>query len=246
VGDVVIAVEGENVQDLSVAEIAKKIKGPVGTAISITIIRNEKKLEKRFIREKIFVEDLSSVTTEIVDGIVWIKVRAFKSFTAKDFQEALKKNVTDDVRGVIIDLRYNPGGLMNAAQEMLGEVLSDGSIAVRLYSNSGEEIFYVNGSGDYTEIPLVVFQNEYSASASEIFSASIQDYERGKIIGTTSYGKGIAQTLFTLKRGSLKLTTAEFRSPLQNIIHKRGVSADIELKSQDDASYLYEAKRIFR
>lgn len=246
VGDVVIAVEGENVQELSVTEIAKKIKGPVGTSISLTIIRGEQTLEKRFIREKIFVEDLSSVTTEIIDGIVWITVRAFKNFTARDFEKALQQNITDTTRGVIVDLRYNPGGLMNAAQEMLGEVLPNGSIAVRLYSNSGEEVFYVEGSGGYTEIPLVVFQNGYSASASEIFSASIQDYERGEIIGTTSYGKGIAQTLFSLQRGSLKLTTAEFRSPLQNIIHGIGISPDIELRSEDDASYLYEAKRVFR
>ncbi len=248
VGDVVIEVNGENVQELSVSEIAKKIKGPVGTSASLSILRGNKKITKRFIRKKIFIEDLSSVTTEIVDGIVWIKVRAFKSFTAKDFRKALEENVKDNsnIRGVIVDLRYNPGGLMNAAQEMLGEVLPDGSIAVRLYSNFGEEVFYVNGSNDYTDIPLVIFQNEYSASASEIFSASIQDYERGEIIGTTSYGKGIAQTLFTLKRGSLKLTTAEFRSPLQNVIHKIGISPDIKLHSQDDASYLYEAKKIFR
>ncbi|HID91730.1 TPA: S41 family peptidase, partial [Candidatus Peregrinibacteria bacterium] len=244
-GDVIIAIDGVDILDLSVSDIVDKIKGEVGTSSVLRIERNGKTLTKSFVRKKIFIENYSTVSSEIKDHILWIKVRSFKSFTSRDFKKILRENITDNsgVRGVIIDLRFNPGGLMNVAQEMLGEVLPDGSIAVRLYdSKELEDIYYVDGSADYTEIPLVVFQNEYSASASEIFSAAIKDYERGDIIGTTSFGKGIAQQLFTLSRGSLKVTTSEFRSPLQNIIHKVGVTPDHEMRNQSDESYFYEAK----
>lgn len=246
VGDIVIAVEGENVQALSVSDIAKQLKGPVHTHVQITIIRGKKTLEKTFVREKIFVDSLSSVSVEVKDNIVWVRVRSFKHFTANDFVQALEENITSRTKGVIVDLRYNPGGVLKTAQQMLGEVLSEGHIAVRLYSPKGEQILQVEGDGRFTDIPMVVFQNEYSASASEIFSSAIQDYDRGTIIGKQSFGKGVAQTLFHLKKGSLKLTTAEFRSPLQNKIHEIGVSPDIVIKNEDDNSYLYEAKRILR
>lgn len=246
VGDIVVEVEGENVQHLSVAEIATQIKGPVNTSLNITIERNGDLIEKTFVRKKIFVENLSSLSTEIKDGIVWIRVRSFKTFTAQDFRTALEANVSDNTKGVIVDLRYNPGGILQTTQEMLGEVLSEGHTAVWLYSPKGSKKLPVIGSGEFTEIPMVVFQNEYSASASEIFSAAIQDYERGTIVGTQSFGKGVAQSLFYLKKGSLKLTTAEFRSPLQNKIHEVGVTPDVEVQNQDDESYFYEAKRILR
>jgi len=245
VGDVIIAVDGINIIDLPVSDIVSKIKGEVGTSSLLTIQRNNKELNVTFVRKKIFVDNLSTVSYEIKDHILWIKVRSFKSFTSRDFTKILEEQLTENsgIKGVIVDLRFNPGGLMNVAQEMLGEVLPDGSIAVRLYnSNDTEDIYYVDGSADYTDIPLVVFQNKYSASASEIFSAAIKDYERGDIIGTTSYGKGIAQQLFTLPRGALKVTTSEFRSPLQNIIHEVGVKPDHEMKDQSDESYFYEAK----
>ena len=245
VGDVIIAVDGIDIIDLPVSDIVSKIKGEVGTSSLLTIQRNNKELNVTFVRKKIFVDNLSTVSYEIKDHILWIKVRSFKSFTSRDFTKILEEQLTENsgIKGVIVDLRFNPGGLMNVAQEMLGEVLPDGSIAVRLYnSNDTEDIYYVDGSADYTDIPLVVFQNKYSASASEIFSAAIKDYERGDIIGTTSYGKGIAQQLFTLPRGALKVTTSEFRSPLQNIIHEVGVKPDHEMKDQSDESYFYEAK----
>ncbi len=245
VGDVIVGVDGVSMKDSSVSDIVEKIKGEVGTSSILMIERNSKVLNINFIRKKIFVENLSTVNYEIKDHILWIKVRSFKSFTSRDFKKILDENIIENsgIKGVIVDLRFNPGGLMNVAQEMLGEVLAKDSIAVRLYNSAGsEDIYYVDGSANYTEIPLVVFQNEYSASASEIFSAAIKDYERGDIIGTTSFGKGIAQQLFTLPRGSLKVTTSEFRSPFQNIIHKIGVKPDHEMKNQSDESYFYEAK----
>ncbi len=245
VGDVITGIDGVDMIDSPLSEIVAKIKGEVGTSSVLTINRNNKTLSIKFVRKKIFIEGLSTVDYEIKDRILWIKIRSFKSFTSRDFTKILNEELTknSDIKGVIVDLRFNPGGLMNVAQEMLGEVLPDGSIAVRLYdSNDNEDIYYVDGSGDYTDIPLVVFQNEYSASASEIFSAAIKDYGRGDIIGTTSYGKGIAQQLFTLPRGSLKVTTSEFRSPLQNIIHKIGVKPDHKMIDQSDESYFYEAK----
>ncbi len=249
VGDVITGVDGESILSLSVSESVKKIKGKVGTSSFLTIKRNGKTLTKSFIREKVFIKNYSTVSSEVKDHILWIKVRSFKSFTARDFQNILREHITPNsgIRGIIIDLRFNPGGLMNVAQEMLGEILPKGSIAVRLYNAKGDEdIYYVDGSANYTKVPLVVFQNKYSASASEIFSAAVKDYERGDIIGTTSFGKGIAQQLFSLPRGFVKITTAEFRSPLQNIIHKVGVKPDYELSDQSDESYFYEAKRRLR
>ncbi len=245
VGDVIVGVDGETILELPVSAIVEKIKGEVGTSSVITVKRNGTELDIRFVRKKILVGALSTVRYEVKDSILWIRVRSFKSFTAQDFKDILDEHLSENskIRGVIVDLRFNPGGLMNSAQEMLGEVLEEGSIAVRLYNaDEKEDIYYVEGSGAYTDIPLVVFQNEYSASAAEIFSAAIKDYDRGDIIGTTSYGKGIAQQLFSLPRGALKVTTSEFRSPFQNIIHEIGVSPDHVMNDQSDESYFYEAK----
>jgi carboxyl-terminal processing protease len=243
VGDIITHVDDISIKNKSLKYSIGLIKGPVSKISTLTINRSGKIMHKEFRRRQISVDSIPTISNEIKDGILWIKIRSFKSFTANSFAEILNKNIDKNIKGIIIDLRYNGGGLMESAQKMLGEILPENSVAVRLYTRENEIIYRVKGSGNFINIPIVVFQNEYSASASEIFSAAIKDYERGKIIGTTSYGKGVAQSIFSLKRGSLKLTIAEFKSPLQNIIHKEGVIPDIKMEKFDNISYFIEAKK---
>lgn len=245
VGDIIIKVNGEDITQMYLSDVIDRIKGPENTNIVLTLVRNNQTMDITVLRKKVILTSYDNVTATTKDDIVWVKIRGFKTFAAEEFTEILKKNITPETKGIIIDLRYNPGGLLETAQQMLGEVLPAHSVACRLIEKGIENIYEVSGNGEFTDIPLVVFQNQYSASASEIFSAAIKDYERGSIIGTKSYGKGIAQNLFYLQRGTVKLTTAEFFSPLGNIIHKTGVFADIPLEASDDESYFEAAKKVF-
>ncbi len=246
VGDIIQRVDGKDITKMTLDEGISLIKGPENTVVQIEILRSGKNLSFEVVRKKITVENYNNISATTKDNIVWIKIRGFKTLSGDEFKDILDKNITSDTKGVIIDLRYNPGGLLESAQEMLGELLPAKYLASRLIEHGQETKHEVLGRSKYTDIPLVVFQNEYSASASEIFSASIQDYQRGTIIGNTSFGKGIAQNLFFLQRGSIKLTTAEFISPLGNTIHKKGVTPDVILNAFDDETYFQEAKKVFK
>jgi len=248
VGDEITHVNNLNISDLSTPEIVSLIKGEINTSVLLTLKRGKKIFKKTVTRKKI---DLSEYTgamkTVVKNDITWVKFRAFQSTTAQDFKLALSNNLTKESKGLVIDLRYNSGGLLSAAQRMLGELLPENNVAVRLKNDEGEQIVKVKGSGKYTEIPLVVIQNEYSASASEIFAGAIKDYERGSIIGTQSFGKGVAQNLYSLSNGGqIKLTTNEFFTPLGNTVHQKGITPDISLSQQDDATLWKVVKRILK
>lgn len=252
VGDEITHVDGEEIFDLTTKEIVTKIKGIAGTSVELTIKRGVgKKTQKKnitVVRGKIKLSgNIGGVNTEIKDDITWIKFHAFQSTTAQDFVMSLEKNISEETKGLVIDLRYNSGGLLSASQKILGELLPKNNLAVRLKNSEKERLLTVNGSGKYTEIPLVVIQNEYSASASEIFSGAIQDYERGVIIGKKSFGKGVAQNLYHLSNGGqIKLTTHEFFTPLGNVVHQKGITPDIIVENNDDATLWKVVKRILQ
>ncbi len=248
-GDEIIEVEGKDVTHFkSSSQITSLIKGVVGTQVSLGIIRNNQKILKKITRGSIDISGYTNVKTTVKDDIVWVKVHAFKRDTAAAFAKTLRENISEKTKGLVIDLRYNSGGLLSASQRMLGELLPEKSLTVRMKNGDGiEKKLEVKGSGNFTATPLVVVQNEYSASASEIFSGSIKDYERGTIIGKNSFGKGVAQNLYHLSNGGqIKLTTNEFFTPLGNKVHGVGIAPDKEILKGDDATLWNAAKRIFR
>ena len=251
-GDEITHVNGKDIADESTSEIVNQIKGKAGTSVKLTISRISGSKTYHFVktvtRGKINLSSqIGGMQTTTTDDITWVKFRAFQSTTAQDFKLSLEKNISEKTKGLVIDLRYNPGGLLSASQRMLGELLPENNVAVRLKNDNGEQIVKVKGSGKFTKIPLVVIQNEYSASASEIFAGAIQDYERGTIIGKNSFGKGVAQNLYSLRNGGqIKLTTNEFLTPLGHTVHHQGITPDIEVNNTDDASLLKVVKRILR
>lgn len=246
-GDEIIKVNNENITQLKTTEITDKIKGVIGTPVSLTIKRGAKEFTQSLIRDEVVIENFGTVDSSIDNNILFIKVRAFKANTARDFKRALENNISKNTKGLIIDLRYNSGGLLRASQEMLGELLPKKHLTVRMKTIETEKKIEVSGSGNFTGIPLVVLQNEYSASASEIFSGSIQDYKRGVIIGKTSFGKGIAQNLYSLSNGgSIKLTTSEFFTPLGNTVHHQGITPDVLVEKLDTKSLMKVAKQYLR
>lgn len=246
-GDVIIAADGQDFSNITETEQATQfIKGPVGTPVNLTVLRNGKKFLKTVIRKKISLDGYSSVLFEKTDDILWVKVRSFGGNTAGLFLDILEKNIDKKTKGLVVDLRYNGGGYMMTAQKMLGELLSPGHLALRTIKGGVFSDTPIIGKGKFADIPLIVLQNKYSASASEIFAGAIKDYERGTIVGETSFGKGIAQNLYTLSNGgSVKLTTSEFRTPLGNPIHKVGIVPDIEIKNLSKKTLLSLFNRVF-
>jgi carboxyl-terminal processing protease len=253
VGDEIESVNNEDITALTTSEIIAKIKGEENTIVTIGFVRMGSNYTKKIMRKKVVIDNYSNVSSETKDNIVWIKVRGFKSDTAQDFEQILKTDVNESTSGVIVDLRYNPGGLMSAAQKMLGQLLPEKSLALRMVDEKGkdvvtegEEVFAI-GKGEHVDVPLVVFQNEHSASASEIFSGSIQDYGRGEIIGKKSFGKGVAQRLYNLSNGgSVKVTTNEFFTPHGNPVHHEGITPDVLTNKVDDNSLFQLAKRYLK
>ncbi|MEI7511617.1 MAG: S41 family peptidase [Candidatus Peregrinibacteria bacterium] len=246
-GDMITAIEGQNIAGESIELITSKIKGKTGTSVSITITRDG--VEKNFSvpREKITFTPEENIWSETKENILWIHINSFGYETLSKFQDILKTKITDNTMGMIIDLRENPGGLMDTALGMLGEVLPANTVGITTLSHGYESSEKVVGSGNYTKIPLVVFQNEYSASASEIFSGAIQDAKRGEIIGQQSFGKGVAQNLIPFADGStLKLTVEEFRTPNGNIVHGVGITPDKKLTARDNESFFSAAKESFK
>lgn len=245
VGDIITAVDNNDItSDSDISSITDQIKGVVGTKVSLSILRGDKVFVRLVERKNISLDSYNTVEFETKENIIWISIRSFGLHSSSEFARVLREEINSQTKGVIIDLRYNPGGLMSGAQEMLGEVLDKNHLTLRMVRDGKQTPLLVSGSGNFTDIPLVVFQNEYSASASEIFSASIKDYERGTIIGKKSFGKGIAQNLYNLSNGgTLKLTTSEFLSPLGNTIHHEGITPDVFLENTDDNSFFQVAKR---
>lgn len=240
-GDKIYAINGENTAGLTADQAASKIRGPKGTEVTLTIFREGFDAVKDFkiIRQIISVK---SVKTEIRDdGIFIITVSNFNSDTSNLFKEAARKAVEYNPKGIILDLRNNPGGYLETAVDMASEWVEDGVI-VSERSNSEENSEYLSrGRARLKDFPTVVLVNQGSASASEIVSGALKDYDKATIVGMKTFGKGSVQTLEDLRDGSsVKITVASWFTPDGTNINEQGISPDIEVKlAQED----YDANR---
>ncbi|MDZ7744253.1 MAG: S41 family peptidase [Candidatus Saccharibacteria bacterium] len=238
--DIVAEIDGENAYDISVSEAVSKIRGPEGTDVTLTIIREQsKQLELTITRDKIVIP---SVESEVTDGIGYLKVSRFGNDTERLVQEAAEKFRSVGVEGVILDLRNNPGGLLDASVSLAGLWVENGETVLE---EKREDVvvktFRSEGSALLRDVPTVVLLNEGSASASEIVAGALQDYELATIIGEQTYGKGSVQRLVRLSGGAqLKVTIARWFTPDGRNIDKEGIEPDqtVEL-TQDD----FEADR---
>ncbi len=226
-GDVIIAVDGKPTDNMTTSEVADLLKGPKGTTVHITMLRegSTKPLEFTVVRDEIprYSVDLHFM---IRPGVGYIHVAAFQETTDREVQEALDD--FGDLKGLILDLRQNPGGLLSEGVGVADKFLKKGAVIVSHHGRASQERVYHamhgNGGKDY---PLVVLVNRGTASAAEILAGAIQDHDRGLIAGETTFGKGLVQTVYPLSENTgLALTTAWFYTPSGRLIQRNytGVS----------------------
>ena len=233
--DYIYMVDGESTQGLEASDVVNMIKGEEGTIVHITIIRDgeDEPLEYDVTRGR--VETQSVGYTMLDDNIGYIDIVTFDIVTSDQFTDALVTLKGQGARGIIIDVRSNLGGSMEAACEILRQILPEGLIVYTEDKNGQREEIYCDGSKEL-ELPLVVLTNQYSASASEILTGAIKDHGKGTIVGTTTYGKGIVQKLIPFTDGSaVKLTISKYFTPSGVCIHGTGIKPDIEVEFDAEA-----------
>lgn len=227
-GDKILKVDGKVVTSENSDEAISMIKGKEGTTVELTIKRNDKVFDVNVKREKIVTDTVEYKTLE--DSIGYIKISSFAENTYDEFKLAL--NGLKDIKGLIIDVRDNPGGLLNVCKDIVDDLIGEGTI-VYTKNNKGETE-YLKSDKDKIDVPIVVLTNESSASASEILTGAIIDNNAGISVGTTTFGKGLVQTVRELKDGTgYKLTTAQYYTPSGNYINEKGIKPTIEESNEE-------------
>jgi carboxyl-terminal processing protease len=225
-------------KDMSLPDAVKRMRGPKGTKITITVVREGLKepTDVTLVREVIQVQSVKA--QELEPGIGYIRVRQFQERTAPDLVAAVEKfEKTGRLGGLIVDVRSNPGGLLSSAVEVSEEFLGDGKLIVYTEGRVRNQNmrFTAHAKRALTDVPLVVLVNQGSASASEIVAGAIQDHGRGVVIGQQTFGKGSVQTIIPLADGSgLRLTTARYFTPKGRSIHGKGITPDIVIDPPKD------------
>lgn len=234
--DILIEVDGESVYDMGDLDaVVKLIKGEEGTTVNVTILRGKDKerLEFTIQRRKITVE---TVTYELYDDkMAYMQITSFDTVTPTQFLKAKLELEKGGMKGLILDLRGNPGGSLAAVVTIAKQLLPKGLI-VYIEDRYGERVEYECSGKNEIDIPMVVLIDKGSASASELLSGAIQDYGVGTLIGTTSYGKGIVQDIIPLDDGSaIKITTSSYFTPKGRNIHGTGIEPDIICEFDSEA-----------
>lgn len=235
--DIIYMVDGESVQGMELTEIVSRVKGEENTTVHLTIVREGETdyLEMDVTRAKI---ESPTVTYEMYDnGVGYIRITEFDDVTVNQFTTAMDSIKEADAKGLILDLRSNPGGSLTAVVDIARQMLPKGLVVYTEDKNGKREEYTCDGKQEL-QIPLVVLVNGNSASASEILSGAIKDYGIGTLIGTTTFGKGIVQRILPLTDGTaLKLTISAYYTPNGNNIHGIGIEPDIACELDNEAYY---------
>lgn len=239
VGDYITKVDGESYSADQLEEAVSKIRGNIGEKVKITVLRknNKDKAEEKEIEVERADVKVDTVDSKVVEkdgnSVGYIKIKEFEDVTKEEFAKELKSLKDQNVDGIVMDLRNNPGGSLDVCLAIADTFLDEGVI-VSTVDKKGKEIVE-NSDKEMDKTPMTVLINENSASASEILAGAFKDRGRAKIIGKTSFGKGIVQKLFPLEDGSgVKITISEYFTPNKTKIHKIGVKPDIEVENNND------------
>ena len=229
--DIIYKVEGEEVTGMDLTEVVSKMKGKAGTKVKVSIIREGayEPLDFTIVRQKI---NIPTIEYEMLqDDIGYILISEFDDITVEQFSNAIKDLEEKGMKGLVVDVRDNPGGLLDAVVKMLDRMLADELIIVYTEDKYNKQDHLYAKNPDKFEKPLAILINGNSASAAEIFAGAIQDYEIGTIVGTTSFGKGIVQKVMPLTDGTaLKLTISKYFTPKGRNIHGTGIVPDVEVE----------------
>ncbi|MCM8782913.1 MAG: S41 family peptidase, partial [Candidatus Omnitrophica bacterium] len=239
-GDRIVKINGELTRNITLTEAVKKLRGKPGTEVNITILRESenKILDFKLTRHVIELQDIKTARI-LEDGIGYIRITEFRQNTFEQLEERLEKLKGAGMQALILDLRNNPGGLLDVAVKVAGKFIEKGKLVVSTRGKKeNQNIGFVSKeSQPLLDIPMVVLVNQGSASGSEIVAACLQDYKRAIILGEKTFGKGSVQTVFPLGDGSaLRLTTSKYLTPKGRIIHNEGVVPDIVVEGKKLAS----------
>lgn len=235
-GDQIIKIDDELTKDLSLVEAVRRMRGPAGTKVRLTIRREgvAKPIELTLTREIIKIQSVKSRLLE--KGYAYVRITQFQERTDDDLQKALAKLEQDNggpLQGLVLDLRNNPGGLLTQAIKVTDEFIDSGLV---VYTDGRLETqkqkYFAHKAGSHTDFPMIVLVNGGSASASEIVAGALQDHKRALVLGTQTFGKGSVQTILPLDENSaIRLTTARYYTPKGRSIQATGITPDIVLEN---------------
>jgi carboxyl-terminal processing protease len=235
-GDHVIAVDGVDSSTEALDKIVRRMRGAPGTHVKLTLRRDgvEQPIQLDLVREEIHVP---SVAARLLDGnIAYVRVKQFQDHTHDELLAAagrLRGELKDaDVAAVVLDLRANPGGLVDESAEVADEFLSSGTIYTTRHRGQVIDDVKAKGGGAFSDAPVVVLVNEYTASAAELVAGALQDQKRALVVGARTFGKGSVQSIISLPGGAgLKLTTARYYTPSGHSVQADGIHPDVSIES---------------
>lgn len=234
-GDIIYKVEDKEVTGEDLNNVVAKMKGEKDTKVKINVYRTSEKeyIDLEITRDKVDVPTVEHKMLDKSKGIGYIQITQFEEVTYDQFKEALDDLKRQGMKSVIFDLRNNPGGLYDTVCEMLDDLLPEGTLVYTKDKDGNKQ--EKKSDANFLDMPMVVLQNENSASASEIFAGAIQDFGAGKIVGTQSFGKGIVQSIIPLSDGSaVKLTVEKYYTPKGVNIHGKGITPDVKVEISKD------------
>lgn len=234
-GDKIVQVDGESTKDMTLIDAVKKLRGPEGTTVTIGILREGFTEPKDYTLTRAVIEVKSVRWTKLRDDIGYVKLRSFQKSSADEMEEALDDLEEQNISALVLDLRNNPGGLLEQAISVSDRFLEGGQLIVYTKGRlSGQNMKgFSKNEPAHLDYPMVVLINAGSASASEIVAGALQDLGRATIIGTPSFGKGSVQTIIPLSNGSgLRLTTAHYFTPKGQVINDKGITPDLVVEEK--------------
>ena len=247
-GDVILAIDGESAQAISLLEAVSRIRGEKGTTVELLVLHLSSSDPESIAVERGVIPLTSVEFAMLPGGIGHLHISNFSDTTTQEVLAALEQLRQAQGAGLVVDLRNNPGGLLRSVVEVASLFLDDGLVLYEIDAQGERKDWAVESGGPATDIPMVVLLNQFSASASEVFSGAIRDHQRAKIVGTVSFGKGSVNTLLPLSDGAgLYFTIARWYTPNGTLIEGKGITPDVLVELPADAVadlQLQEALRI--
>jgi carboxyl-terminal processing protease len=234
-GDRILKIDGEPTKDITLVDAVRKMRGPKGTPVTVTIMREDFDAPKDFAITRDVIKIRSVSQRKLDDDIGYVRLRNFHKTTAEELEEALQDLEEQKITGLVLDLRNNPGGLLNQAVEVVDRFVGKDQLIVYTQGRVRNQNMRFSAKGDrpHLDYPMVILVNSGSASASEIVAGALQDHGRAIVLGTQTFGKGSVQTIIPLSDGSgLRLTTARYYTPKGYLIQGNGITPDIKVENK--------------
>lgn len=236
-GDRIVALDGEDMTGVAPEEVRLKVLGPEGSEVTLTIARDGESETLQFVIRRAAIVIRSAEGKMLENGIGYVDINTFGEKTSSELRQTLDELMAQNPRGLIIDLRNNPGGYLTTAVDVASEFIDSGVVLYEQYGDGKRDEYKASGNGRATDIPIVVLINEGSASASEILAGALQDYGRATLVGVQSYGKGSVQNRVPLSnnQGAARVTIAKWLTPNERAIDGVGLTPDVvvEMTAED-------------